>query len=62
MNITTTYFPEWHLNVYFFGSKVTPCDVGVGKKSQAKKTRDSLGGPSVVFSDKNANVLESKNE
>ena len=32
------------------------------KKSQAKKARDCLGGPGVVFSDRNDNILEGKNE
>ena len=26
-------FPHWHLSLYFFSSKVTPCDFGSGEKS-----------------------------
>ena len=55
-------FPHCHLSFYFFGSKVAPCDFGFAKKTQAKKARDCLGGPSVVFSNRNANILEGKNE
>ena len=54
-------FPHWHLSFYFFGSKVAPCDFGFEKKNQAKKARDCLGGPSVVFSNRNANMLEGEN-
>ena len=47
---------------YFFGSKVAPCDFGFEKKSQAKNARECLGGPSVVFSDKNAQKQKAKKE
>jgi hypothetical protein len=55
-------FPHCHLSFYFFGSKVAPCDFGFAKKTQAKKARDCLGGPSVVFSNRNANILEGEYE
>ena len=30
-------FPEWYSSFRFFGAKVTPCDLGAGKKGEAKK-------------------------
>ena len=53
-------FPRWHFSFYVFGSKIAPRDFGFEKNSQAKKARDCLGGPSVVFSNKNAKLLEGK--
>ena len=54
--------PHWYLIFYFFGSKVAPCNVGFEKNSQAKKAREWIGGPSVVFSNRNANILEGEYE
>ena len=54
--------PHWYLSFYFFGSKVAPCNVGFEKNSQANKAREWIGGPSVVFSNRNANILEGENE
>ena len=44
------------------GVDIRLSDFGFKKKSQAKKARDGLGGPSVVFSNRNANILERENE
>ena len=55
--------PSLVFEFFTFSAPKSPLAISASeKKSQAKKARDCLGGPGVVFSNRNTNILEGGNE